>query len=87
MHGIWRPHLYADRAAMEWAMADIVRIKERIARRPARMTPKEGDADVLLFTGVRYQSRAEGREAAATADRPLPSDTAEPAQCGQEPPA
>ncbi|MCF3642615.1 hypothetical protein LXM94_21825 [Rhizobium sp. TRM95111] len=37
-------------------MADVVRIQERLARLPRRpRSPQERPADVLLFTGVRYE--------------------------------
>jgi hypothetical protein len=37
-------------------MADIVRITDRMTNRPARAGGRPIEADILMFTGVRYEA-------------------------------
>lgn len=40
-------------------MADIVRLKDRMAGRPARAGNRHVEAEILMFTGVRYEGQAD----------------------------
>lgn len=47
-------------------MAEIVRIKDRIARRPAKPVKGRGEAEILFFTGVRYEAAGSWMKPAET---------------------
>ncbi|UWU08778.1 hypothetical protein [Sinorhizobium medicae] len=47
-------------------MADVIRMQDRIVKRPERRPVAKGGAKVLFFTGIRYE-RLDGRGPQPTA--------------------
>ncbi|PWE58160.1 hypothetical protein DEM27_02980 [Metarhizobium album] len=47
----------SDFEPLEMRMADVVRIWDRLERLPRQPQTKKFDAQILLFTGVRYERR------------------------------
>lgn len=62
-------------------MADVVRLKEWLSRSPRRETiRRDRPAEVLLFTGVRYERLTPAMLAATQRSRPCPGKDADSAR-------
>ncbi|MDX0662551.1 hypothetical protein GOD61_06175 [Sinorhizobium medicae] len=58
--------VHPSREIMETSMADVIRMLDRIVKRPERRPVAKGGAKVLFFTGIRYE-RLDGRGPQPTA--------------------
>ncbi|MDW9373242.1 hypothetical protein GOC57_01010 [Sinorhizobium meliloti] len=58
--------VHPSRETTETSMADVIRMQDRIVKRPRRRPVGKGGAKVLFFTGIRYE-RLDGRGPQPTA--------------------
>ncbi|KKA15734.1 hypothetical protein VP03_00395 [Sinorhizobium meliloti] len=58
--------VHPSRETMETSMVDVIRMQDRIVKRPRPRPVGKGGAKVLFFTGIRYE-RLDGRGPQPTA--------------------